>query len=149
MLQTPRDPAILRADVLKMRAEMARHKPPRGPLDVKLARGGLVDAEFIVHYLQLRECRAFDPDLGLAISALADLALVPHAMRESHDLLAKLLVVVRLVAPDGAYPPPASRAIVAAACGAADWDSLIAAVAAARGMVAAVWQSVFDETLEI
>ena len=28
-----------------MRAEMAQHKPPAGPLDVKLARGGLVDAK--------------------------------------------------------------------------------------------------------
>jgi len=149
VLKTPRDPHVLRADVLKMRAEMARHKPAKGPLDVKLARGGLVDAEFIVHYLQLREGRAFDPDLGLAISALADLGLVPHGLRDSHDLLARLLVVVRLVAPDGAYPPPASRAIVAAACGIADWDSLIAAIAAARRLIAATWQTVFDEPLEI
>jgi len=149
VLKTPRNPDVLRADVLKMRADMARHKPAKGPLDVKLARGGLVDAEFIVHYLQLRERRAFDPDLGPAISALADLALLPQAMRDSHDLLAKLLVVVRLVAPDGAYPPPASRGIVAAACGKANWDSLIAAIAAARGVIAAAWQTVFDEPLEI
>ena len=149
MLKTPRDPAVLRADVLKMRAEMARHKPAKGPLDVKLARGGLVDAEFIVHYLQLRECTAFNPDLGLAISALADAGLVPHALRENHDLLARLLVVVRLVAPDGAYPPEASRAIVAAACGTADWDSLLTAILAARKLIAAVWQSTFEEPLEI
>jgi glutamate-ammonia-ligase adenylyltransferase len=149
VLNTPRDPHVLRADVLRMRGEMARHKPPRGPLDVKLARGGLVDAEFIVHYLQLRHTRAFDPDLGLAISALADAGLLPHAMRESHDLLARLLVVVRLVAPDGAYPPDASRAIVATACGTADWPSLIAAIAAARELIATTWQSVFDDPLEI
>ena len=149
VLKTPRDPAVLRADVLKMRAEMARHKPAKGPLDVKLARGGLVDAEFIVHYLQLRECTAFNPDLGLAISALADAGLVPHALRENHDLLARLLVVVRLVAPDGAYPPEASRAIVAAACGTADWDSLLTAILAARKLIAAVWQSTFEEPLEI
>jgi glutamate-ammonia-ligase adenylyltransferase len=139
----------LRADVLKMRGDMARHKPPKGPLDVKLARGGLVDAEFIVHYLQLREGIAIDPDLGQAIAALAKAGLVPSAMREGHDLLARLLVVVRLVAPDGAYPPEASRGIVAAACGKADWDSLIAAIAVARTMIAAAWQTVFDEPLEI
>ena len=148
VLTMPRDMAVLRADVLKMRADMARHKPPKGPMDVKLARGGLVDAEFIVHYLQLRERTAFDPDLGLAISALAEAGLVPHAMRESHDLLARLLVVVRLVAPDGAFPPDASRAIVAHACGEADWECLIAAIATARRTIAAAWQSVFDETLE-
>jgi len=148
VLMMPRDHAVLRADVLKMRGDMARHKPAKGPLDVKLARGGLVDAEFIVHYLQLRERTAFDPDLGLAISALADAGLVPHAMRHSHDLLARLLVVVRLVAPDGAFPPEASRAIVAQACGQPDWERLIAAIAAARATIAATWQTVFLEVLE-
>jgi glutamate-ammonia-ligase adenylyltransferase len=148
VLKTPRDPVVLRADVLKMRADMARHKPPRGPMDVKLARGGLVDAEFIVHYLQLRECTAFDPDLGVAISALAAADLLPHGMRHSHDLLTRLLVVVRLVAPDGAFPPEASRAIVAQACGVADWDSLIAALATARHTIAAAWAMTFGETLE-
>jgi glutamate-ammonia-ligase adenylyltransferase len=62
-------------------------------------------------------------------------------------LLARLLVVVRLVAPDGAYPPQASRAIVANACGMRDWDSLLAAIAAARSTIAAAWQTVFDEPL--
>ena len=148
VLKTPRDPDRLRADVLKMRGDMARHKPPKGPLDVKLARGGLVDAEFIVHYLQLREGIAIDPDLGQAIAALAKAGLVPSAMREGHDLLARLLVVVRLVAPDGAFPPEASRGIVAQACGKADWDSLIAAIAAAKTTIAAAWQTTFGEPLE-
>jgi len=148
VLTMPRDAQILRADVLKMRGDMARHKPPKGPLDVKLARGGLVDAEFIVHYLQLRERTAFDPDLGLAISELAEAGFVPHAMRDSHDLLTRLLVVVRLVAPDGAFPPEASRGIVAQACGKADWDSLIAAIAAAKTTIAAAWQTTFGEPLE-
>jgi len=148
VLTMPRDPEVLRADVLKMRGDMARHKPPKGPLDVKLARGGLVDAEFIVHYLQLRERTAFDPDLGLAISALAEAGFVPHAMRAANDLLTRLLVVVRLVAPDGAFPPEASRGIVAEACGEADWDSLIAAIATARTTIAAAWQTTFGETLE-
>jgi glutamate-ammonia-ligase adenylyltransferase len=148
VLTMPRDAETLRADVLKMRGDMARHKPAKGPLDVKLARGGLVDAEFIVHYLQLRERTAFDPDLGLAISALADAGFVPHAMRDSHDLLARLLVVVRLVAPDGAFPPEASRGIIAHACGAGDWHGLIAAVAAARTTIAATWHMIFSETLE-
>jgi glutamate-ammonia-ligase adenylyltransferase len=147
VLQTPRDPVALRADVLKMRAEMARHKPAKGPLDIKLARGGLVDCEFIVHYLQLRERTAFDPDPGLALQALANAGHLPHAVRDGYDLLARLLVVVRLVAPDGAYPPQASRAIVASACGMRDWDSLLAAIAAARSTIAAAWQTVFDEPL--
>ena len=31
-----------RADAAKMRGDMARHKPPSGPLDIKLGEGGLV-----------------------------------------------------------------------------------------------------------
>ena len=37
------------ADAIKMREEMATHKPPAGPLDAKLLPGGLVDLEFAVH----------------------------------------------------------------------------------------------------
>ena len=50
-----------------MRGEMARHKPAKGPLDIKLARGGLVDVEFITHYLQLREGQGLD---GAGVRAL-------------------------------------------------------------------------------
>jgi [glutamine synthetase] adenylyltransferase / [glutamine synthetase]-adenylyl-L-tyrosine phosphorylase len=148
VLQRPRDPAVLRADVLKMRADIARHKPPKGPLDVKLARGGLVDAEFIVHYLQLRERTAFAPDLGQAITELAQAGWVPAEMRAAHDLLTRLLVMVRLVAPDGAFPPEASRAIVAAGCGRADWDDLVAAIGAARALIAQTWHTTFGEPID-
>src|SRR5690606_30886180 len=67
VLEVPREPVRLRADVLAMRAEMAAHKPPAGPLDAKLQRGGLVDCEFIVHFLQLRERSALHPSLDEAI----------------------------------------------------------------------------------
>jgi glutamate-ammonia-ligase adenylyltransferase len=70
-------------------------------------------------------------------------------LRAAHDLLARLLIVVRLVAPDGRYPPEASRAIVAKACGLADWPELLSAVLAARRDIAACWHTVFDQELEI
>jgi len=149
VLRAPRDPEKLRADVLAMRAEMAQHKVPSGPLDVKLARGGLVDLEFLVHYLQLREGTALDPDLARAVDGLVAAGLMPASLRGAHDLLARLLVVVRLVAPDGRYPPEASRAIVARACGLADWAGLLATVLAARCDIAACWHRVFGEELEI
>jgi glutamate-ammonia-ligase adenylyltransferase len=149
VLHRPRDSGKLRTDVLAMRAEMAQHKPPAGPLDVKLARGGLVDLEFLVHYLQLRERTALDPDLGLAVDGLIAAGLLSPRLRAAHDLLARLLIVVRLVAPDGRYPPDASRAIVAKACGLADWPGLLTAVLAARREIAACWCNVFDEELEI
>lgn len=149
VLHRPRDPEKLRADVLSMRSEMAQHKTPSGPLDVKLARGGLVDLEFLVHYLQLRERTALDPDLGRAVDGLIAAGLLPPPLRAAHDLLARLLIVVRLVAPDGRYPPEVSRAIVARACGLADWPGLLIAVLAARRNIAACWHTVFGEELEI
>ncbi|SMC57322.1 glutamate-ammonia-ligase adenylyltransferase [Novosphingobium sp. B1] len=146
---SPRDAARLQADVLEMRGTMAAHKPAKGPLDVKLARGGLVDLEFIVHFLQLRDHVALVPDLGEAVQLLVDGGHLPAALRAAHDLMARLLVVVRLVAPDGMYPPEASRGIVASSCGLDNWDALLAAVLQARRDVAAAWQQVFDIELEI
>ena len=149
VLQTPRDADTLRADVLEMRGEMARHKPPKGPLDVKLARGGLVDLEFLLHFVQLRERGALDTDIGTALSTMEARTLVPAGLRAAHDLLARLLVVVRLVAPDGLYPPEASRGIVARSCGLPDWDALLDAITEARQRVAEGWTLVFGEQLEI
>ena len=148
-LTRTRDPATLRADVLSMRTEMAKHKPGKGPLDVKLLRGGLVDIEFMVHFLQLRDHVALEPGLGDAVSALEAAKLLPPGLREAHDLMARLLVVVRLVAPDGGYPPQASREIVARACGLARWGELLDAITAMRQRVAQAWGAVFGETLEI
>ncbi|WP_225009747.1 bifunctional [glutamate--ammonia ligase]-adenylyl-L-tyrosine phosphorylase/[glutamate--ammonia-ligase] adenylyltransferase [Novosphingobium percolationis] len=148
-LTRTRDPATLRADVLSMRTEMAKHKPGKGPLDVKLLRGGLVDIEFMVHFLQLRDHVALEPGLGEAVSALEGAGLLPRGLREAHDLMARLLVVVRLVAPDGGYPPQASCEIVARACGLARWGELLDAITAMRQRVAQAWGAVFGETLEI
>jgi glutamate-ammonia-ligase adenylyltransferase len=49
----PRERERLAADVADMRARLDRDKPAAGPLDVKLARGGLVDCEFAAQFLAL------------------------------------------------------------------------------------------------
>ncbi|MCB2088325.1 MAG: bifunctional [glutamine synthetase] adenylyltransferase/[glutamine synthetase]-adenylyl-L-tyrosine phosphorylase [Sphingomonadaceae bacterium] len=149
VLHRPRDPDVLRADVLKMRSEMAAHKGPRGPLDAKLARGGLVDLEFLVHHAQLRHRTAFSPDLGKAIAELAAQDILPPELVEAHDLLTRLLVVVRLFAPDLSEPSPVAGAALARACGVSDLASLLAAIGDARNQVAAAWLSHFDEQLEV
>ena len=149
----PRDHATLCADALKMRGDIAQHKPPKGPLDVKLLRGGLVDVEFIVHVLQLRERIGLTPDLRAAISALATAGLVDAEFGAAHDLLTRLLVTVRLMAPDGGYPPLASQPIVArlcgqqGLCGQEDWATLLAALRTARETVAAQWAATFGEAI--
>ncbi|MGN3974535.1 bifunctional [glutamine synthetase] adenylyltransferase/[glutamine synthetase]-adenylyl-L-tyrosine phosphorylase [Tsuneonella sp. SYSU-LHT278] len=147
VLRRPRDPVVLREDVLRMRAEMAAHKPPQGPLDAKLLRGGLVDLEFLVHYLQLRERTGFDPDLGQAVTALASGGLVRPDVREALALMTRLLIAGRLLAPDLAQPPPAAAAALAEVCGFADLPALLRAFAAARQEVAAAWTDSFGEPL--
>ena len=148
VLHQGRDAAKLRADVLAMRGEMAAHKPPRGALDAKLMRGGLVDLEFLVHYLQLRERIGFTPDLGAACDALVGAGLLSDGIRGAHDLMTRMLVAGRLFAPDGGYPPEASRELLARAAGCADWQTLLESFAGARQTVSADWARVFGEELE-
>ena len=149
VLLVPRDPDKLRADVLAMRAEIAAHKPASGPLDAKLLRGALVDCEFVVHFLQLRERIAFDPRLGEAIDALVGAGWLPERFAAARELQGRLLVAARLLAPDGREPPEPAQAALARACGHDDYAALLQAFAEARHGVAATWAEVFGETLEI
>ncbi|MXO75531.1 bifunctional [glutamine synthetase] adenylyltransferase/[glutamine synthetase]-adenylyl-L-tyrosine phosphorylase [Altererythrobacter aerius] len=148
VLHQPRDADVLRTDVLRMRAEMAAHKPPQGPLDAKLLRGGLVDLEFLVHYLQLRERAGFDPDLGKAVAHLAELGVLRAELGPALALMTRLLVAGRLLAPDLAEPAPAAAQALAEACGHDGWRALVDAFARARQEVAASWAESLGEPLE-
>jgi glutamate-ammonia-ligase adenylyltransferase len=132
-------------DARTMRSEMAVHKPPQGPIDAKLLPGGLVDLEFITHVVQLQTRSGFSPDLAVAIDRLAADGRVPGALRDAHDLLTRLLVTARLVAPDAAEPPAdATRALIAQALRLRDWDAVLASFDAVREEVATFWQELVD-----
>jgi glutamate-ammonia-ligase adenylyltransferase len=137
-----RDRAIpaLRKDIAAMRAEMAEHKPPKGALDVKLCPGGLVDAEFCIHALQLEHRKGIHPQLHRAVGELVATGLLPPAFADAQGLLTRLLVLLRLVAPDSAVPPAPVRALVARALDYADWTELMAAVDTAKAAISAVWK---------
>ncbi|HEU0044336.1 DUF294 nucleotidyltransferase-like domain-containing protein [Sphingomonas sp.] len=130
------------ADAVRMRNEMAAHKPPSGPLDAKMSAGGLVDLEFAVHLVQLSHTAGFDPRLDRAIDALAVAGLAPQTLRPAHDLLTRLLVTLRLVAPDAAEPAPATRALIARAVGLDDWAAVVATLEATRQEVRGYWEEV-------
>lgn len=130
------------ADATKMRADMAAHKPAAGPLDVKLLDGGLVDLEFAVHTLQLRHRTAFDPRLAAAIDALVEQGLMPAAMPAAYAFLGRLLVTMRLVAPDAQLPGTATQALIARAVGLDDWDAVVATLDRTRQEVGACWAAV-------
>jgi glutamate-ammonia-ligase adenylyltransferase len=149
VLGRPRDPAKLLADVLSMRGDMARHKPPAGPLDVKNLRGGLVDVEFLVHFLQLRERRFVAPDLSTAIQALSGAGLLDAEMVEAHAVLNRVLIAARLLAPDLVRPHPAAAERLAAACGADSYDALCQDIARSRASAACEWTRITQQELEI
>jgi glutamate-ammonia-ligase adenylyltransferase len=144
MLRLPRDPARVAEDAGRMRLEIARHKKPKGEFDIKLVPGGLVDLEFAVQTLQLSRGVALMPRLVDAVAGLIEAGLLPPAMAGHHVLLARMLVVLRLVAPDGAEPAQASRDLVARASGTTSWEELLAAYGAARQSIASLWQKVAE-----
>ncbi|HSQ95868.1 MAG TPA: bifunctional [glutamate--ammonia ligase]-adenylyl-L-tyrosine phosphorylase/[glutamate--ammonia-ligase] adenylyltransferase [Croceibacterium sp.] len=148
VLRQERDPGTLRADVLKMRGEIAANKRSTGPLDAKLQRGGLIDCEFIVHFLQLRERIGLSPDLGTAIGELTGAGLLPTAFGTHHALLTRLLVAARLLAPDSQLPSEGARQVLAAACGARDFAALLRAVEQARHAISETWAETFGQQLE-
>jgi [glutamine synthetase] adenylyltransferase / [glutamine synthetase]-adenylyl-L-tyrosine phosphorylase len=142
ILRLPRDPAKVRSDAAEMRIEMARHKPPSGPLDIKLGKGGLVDLEFAVHTLQLIHGAGLDPRLEYAIGGLASAGLIDLSFDADLRLLSRMLVVMRLVAPGSNEPPERSQPLVASLCGHPNWDALLEAHAAARHRIAELWRHV-------
>ena len=160
VLHAPRDKAELRKAVLEMRAEMAKHKQPGGELDAKLSRGGLVDIEFLVHYLQLNGAAAdgsaladtvpaaLDPDLKIAIGGLVEAGLLPADIAAPHALMTRMLVAGRLLAPDGREPPPGGARALARACGYRTYADLLQAFGTARQTVAGIWKQILGTDIQ-
>ena len=145
ILRMPREFARVASDAAKMRAEMDRHKQPRGPLDVKLGRGGLVDLEFSVHVLQLTKHVGLSTRLEDALEALHAESLVGANVVGALKLLSRMLVMMRLVAPGTVKPAPETWQLVAETCGAPSWDALLAEHDAARQSIAELWDSIRRE----
>ena len=148
-LTRKRDPDKLRKDVLEMRATMAEHKPAKGPLDVKLSRGGLVDLEFLVHFTQLGHAEGLVPGLREALNLLTGVGILPADLLHAHDVLTRFLVAARLLAPDSQLPGQAACMALVGACGYGAWDELEAGLKQARTQVATAWLAAFGEKLEI
>jgi len=145
ILRMPRDFAKIAADATRMRADMEKHKPSRGPLDVKLGRGGLVDLEFATHVLQLTKHVGLSTRLEVALEELAAESLVSANIINALKLLSRMLVMMRLVAPGNVKPTPETWELVAQACGAHSWDELLAEHDAARQSISDLWDSIKRE----
>lgn len=75
VLCSPRDPAKVAADVRAMREKIAEEKGSADPWDLKHARGGLIDLEFVAQYLQIVNAAQhpdiLDQNTEMALSKLA------------------------------------------------------------------------------
>ncbi len=142
LLAIPRDRAKLTADAAEMRDKIAAHKPPQGALDIKGGPGGLVDLEFAMQVTQLASGQCHDPNIAVALACLKAAGLAPDGVCEAHGLLARMLVMLRLTAPEGEPPTAAARQLVASQCGEPGWPQLLAAHDAARQEIADWWASI-------
>ena len=86
VLTAPRDADTLLLDVAEMRSRMAAEHQTASLWEVKHMRGGLVDIEFIVQYLQLRNAAAcpsvLSPTTADALAAIRDAGVIDPATAE-------------------------------------------------------------------
>jgi glutamate-ammonia-ligase adenylyltransferase len=133
------------ADVVEMRALMARERPPQTFWDMKLNSGGLVDIEFCAQHLQLVHAAAGGPlrvNTGEALTALAEAGVAPAAalgqLGDAWSLQQNLSQLLKIALEDQGDPgdePRPLRALLARAGGARDFRSLKAKLAAGRAAV--------------
>lgn len=147
-LRRDRDIAALTADAVKMRTDIATHKPAAGPLDVKLADGGLVDLEFLTHVTQFRTVSGFHPNLTDALVSLTGSGALPARIVAAHDLLTRYLIVSRLVSPSSVEPPLATQPLVARRCKLTSWAELLAELDSARQCVSVAWGEIVARSKE-
>jgi len=147
-LTQPRDARRLVADVADMRRRIAENFPRPSPWDLRNRRGGLVDLEFTVQYLMLREA-ARTPEVlrretGAALRALGAAGILPpQGGRELGEALALMRHVRALLAllfedvPDRAALSGPAGATLARCAGAIDFARLDADMSAACARVRA------------
>jgi len=155
VLGSSREPRRLLLDVADMRRRIAEENPRPSPWDLKNRPGGLLDLEFIVQYMILREV-ASSPQVAArgTAEALRELgkagALPPHACRELLEVLALLRHVQMLLTLLGNRASAtealaeADAATLARCTGAVDFARLDADITAATAQVRGWYRRLID-----
>ncbi len=150
-LTAPKDGARVIADAREMRARMAETFSERNPWDLKYARGGLVDVEFIAQALQLVHGQAQPEILNTnTIAALhnlhaggaldnADAAVLVAAAGLGHALTQVLRVALEET-PNMAEATPGLKALLVEAGAASDFAALEARLFALQARVRAIFE---------
>ena len=153
-LRRPRSRVSISADVLEMRALMARERPPRGAWDLKLGEGGLVDIEFAAQFLQLAHAANGGPlrvNTAEALEALQQADLAPEEpllkLRNAWRLQQDLTQLLKLALEDGADPavePAAFRLQLAKAGGARNFRRLSTDLKAAQASAHLAYREILE-----
>jgi glutamate-ammonia-ligase adenylyltransferase len=151
-LRRSRDPMRTAKDVRAMRALMERERPAKGPWDLKLARGGLVDVEFAAQFLQIVHAAAGGPlkvHTGEALAAMRDAGLAPEAavadLEAAWRLQQDLLQVLKVALPEAEDPsrePEALRDLLAKAGHAETFQALSETLKARRAAARRAYEQV-------
>jgi [glutamine synthetase] adenylyltransferase / [glutamine synthetase]-adenylyl-L-tyrosine phosphorylase len=123
-----RETPVIAADVVEMRATIAKEKGDADPWELKYAAGGLIDIEFTAQYLQLVNA-ATSPEI-LDISTAPTLEKAAHAgvlkledaevLRPAVSLFHSLTQILRLCLPGAFDPKTANAGVLALLARAAD-----------------------------
>jgi glutamate-ammonia-ligase adenylyltransferase len=128
VLRRKRDPRAIAADVVEMRAAIAKEKGDADPWDLKYAAGALVDIEFVAQYLQLVHAAAAPEILDTSTARMLekaaragvlkaeDAAVLRPAVLLFHDLTQ----ILRLCLPGAFDPKTANAGVLALLARAAD-----------------------------
>ena len=151
-LRRPRDPVRTARDVKAMRALMDKERPAKGPWDLKLSRGGLVDIEFAAQHLQIvhaDEDGPLRPHTAEALLALRDAGLVSAdlvgSLERAWRLQQDLSQVLKVALPEGEDPshePEALRALLAKAGHEPDFKTLTEVLKAQRAAARKAYEAV-------
>ncbi|MCK0208990.1 bifunctional [glutamine synthetase] adenylyltransferase/[glutamine synthetase]-adenylyl-L-tyrosine phosphorylase [Starkeya koreensis] len=156
VLRRPRVASRLAADILDMRGAIADEKGDDDPWDLKYARGGLVDIEFIAQYLVLaharREPRIVDTSTLRVIGHAAQAGLIDvldgHLLGDACRLMHDLTQVLRL-ALSGPFKPaeasPALRRLLARAGAMPDFSTLEAHLFETQSQVRATFERLLND----
>jgi glutamate-ammonia-ligase adenylyltransferase len=156
VLRAPRDPDRLLIDVADMRRRIADENPRPAPWDLKHRRGGLLDLEFVVQYLMLREAAKAPQVLrrgtAEAIEALGRAGTLPATaaseLKGAFALLRHVQALLPLIGTGtfAADALPATDAAALARCaGAVDLAGLDADITAAGGCVLRWYRRLIEE----
>ncbi len=145
-LTRPQDAAAIRADAASMRMRLLKEKPSRGDYDLKTARGGMIDIEFIVQ-TALLIAGGEHPGIftGSVFQALGNLRAVGAVTRDDEAALSQAYLlfsqvnhVMRLTSDDdaSAIREPGLQRVLVRAARAESFDELTARLARTRADVA-------------